>query len=121
MPELKFEITKSSIERAKASRPAAITPGAISGSVTRRNVWSGVAPRSEAASSIERSKPINLDRTTTTTKLIENITWASSRVVKPSAMPETTNIESSAAPITISGVAIGRTISRLVAVRPRNW
>jgi len=38
VPELKFEITKSSIESANASRPAAITPGASSGSVTWRKV-----------------------------------------------------------------------------------
>ena len=31
------------------------------------------------------------------------------------------NIDSSAAPITISGVAIGRMISRFVARRPKNW
>ena len=34
-----------------------------------------------------RSKPISRERTTTTTKLIENITWAISSVVKPSAIP----------------------------------
>ena len=32
-----------------------------------------------------------------------------------------TNIVSNEAPSTISGVAIGRKISTLVAARPRNW
>ena len=31
------------------------------------------------------------------------------------------NIDSSAAPMTISGEAIGRMISRFAALRPRNW
>ena len=78
-------MTKSSIERAKASSAAARIPGASSGRVTVRKVASGVAPRSAAASSRLRSKPISRERTTTTTKLIENITWAISSVVKPSA------------------------------------
>ena len=86
VPELKLEITKSSSESAKASRAAATTPGMISGRVTSRKVSSGVAPRSRAASSRLRSKPISRERTTTTTKLIENITWAISSVVKPSAI-----------------------------------
>ena len=44
----------------------------------------GVAPRSAAASSMLRSKPIRRERTTTTTKLIENMMWAIRSVVKPS-------------------------------------
>ena len=59
-------------------------PGASSGRVTCRKVPSGVAPRSFAASSRLRSKPIRRERTTTTTKLMENMTWAISRVSKPS-------------------------------------
>ena len=47
----------------------------------------GVAPRSAAASSMLRSKPISRERTTTTTKLMQNMMWAISRLVKPSATP----------------------------------
>jgi hypothetical protein len=51
--------------------------------------------------------------------------WATSSVWKPrSKIPlngGSTNIDRSAAPITISGVAIGRMIRRLLGPRPRNW
>ena len=120
VPELKLEITKSSIESAKASIAAPISPGASSGRVTLRKVVKALAPRSLAASSSLRSKPINRERTTTTTKLMQNITCAISRVVKPRLMPYTRNIESSAAPITTSGVAIGITIRKFDARRPKN-
>ena len=43
----------------------------------------GFAPRSAAASSMLRSKPISRERTTTTTKLMQNMTWAMKRLVKP--------------------------------------
>ena len=82
-----MEITKSSIESAKASSAAPTSPGVSSGRVTVRNVVSGVAPRSRAASSSRRSKPISRERTTMTTKEIENITWASSRLKNPSEIP----------------------------------
>ena len=82
-PELKLVITKSSTDSAKVSRAAASTPGAINGSVTRRNVCRPFAPRSWAASSRCRSNPINLDLTVTTTKLMLNITCAIRIVVKP--------------------------------------
>ena len=45
-PATKFVITKSSIESANASRPPAITPGRMIGSVTLKNVVLGSAPRS---------------------------------------------------------------------------
>ena len=87
VPELKFEITKSSIESAKASIAAPMSPGMSSGRVTLRKVVNASAPRSWAASSSLRSKPINRERTTTTTKLMQNMTWAISRVVKPRLIP----------------------------------
>ena len=121
LPELKFVITKSSIESANASSAAARTPGAISGSVTLVKVVHAFAPRSCAASSMWRSKPINLDLTTTTTKLMQNITWAIRIVVKPVAKPIVRNSESSDAPSTISGEAIGRKMKKFANCRPRNW
>jgi hypothetical protein len=122
VPELKFETTKSSIESAKASRAAPTIPGKISGRVTRRNVWNAFAPRSRAASSRLRSKPIKRERTTTTTKLMQNITWAISRVGNPSeGVPRTKKKDRSAAPMTTSGVAIGMTIRKFAERRPKNW
>ena len=69
----------------EGERAAATTPGASRGSVIVRKRVSGPAPRSAAASSSAGSKPISRERTTTTTKLIENITWAIRSVVKPRA------------------------------------
>src|SRR5207237_10570683 len=66
-PELKVVITKSSIESAKQRSSAARIAGASSGSVTLRNVVHSLAPRSIAASSRWRSKPISRALTVTTT------------------------------------------------------
>ncbi len=53
---------------------------------------------------------------------MQNITWAISSVWKPSAgLPRMRKKESSAAPITTSGVAIGITIRKLAKRRPWNW
>ena len=97
-------------------------PGMISGRVTRRKVVKALAPRSFAASSRLRSKPISRERTTTTTKLMQNITCAISSVWKPSdGVPRMRKKESSAAPMTTSGVAIGITIRKFAERRPKNW
>ena len=66
-PALKYVITKSSIEIAKPSSAALRIAGAISGSVTLRNVVHSLAPRSIAASSRWRSKPTRRAFTVTTT------------------------------------------------------
>ena len=59
-----------------------------------------------------------------TTNEIENITCATTRLGKPRLMMSTNggsrNIESSAAPITTSGVAVGITIRKFEALRPKN-
>ena len=112
-------ITKSSTESAKPSRSAARIAGAISGSVTFRNVVHSFAPRSIAASSRWRSKPTRRAFTVTTTKLIMNMMCAITIVTKPVATWRLRNSASSEAPSTISGVAIGRKTSMFVAPRPR--
>ena len=66
-PEVKDAITRSSSDRVKAKSHPEITAGAMIGSVTRRKVSKGVAPRSSAASSSERLKVTNRDDTTTET------------------------------------------------------
>ena len=50
---------------------------------------------------------------------MQNMTWAMSSVVKPSEVPRMRKKESSDAPITTSGVAIGTTIRKFAARRPR--
>ena len=66
--------------------------------------------------------PASLARTVTTTNEMQNMMWAMRMVPKPSAPPNpaATNRASSEEPITISGVAIGRKISRFVLDRPEN-
>jgi hypothetical protein len=73
-PATKNVMTKSSNESVKARSAPAMTPGSISGSVTRRNVWIGLAPRSWAASSMERSMPERRARTTMVTNEMVNAT-----------------------------------------------
>ena len=65
--------------------------------------------------------PASLAFTVTTTNDRQNSTWAITIVVKPSApsIPTETNIASSEDPMTTSGVAIGRKISRFEAALPR--
>ena len=92
----------------------------ISGSVTFWNVVHSFAPRSIAASSRWRSKPISRALTVTTAKLMQNITCAIRIVQKPNG----TNVKcrksvSSEAPSTISGVESGRKIRMFVAARAR--
>ena len=83
MPDTKFVMTKSSIDRLNASSAAARTPGRISGKVTFQNVVTSLAPRSIAASSRRRSKPGRRAFTVTTTKLMLNMMWAIRIVVNP--------------------------------------
>ena len=103
-----------------------MTPGRMSGNVTLRKVVSSLAPRSIAASSRWVGKPASRARTVTTTKLMLNMMWAI-RIVTPlsgknGGAPIATNRVRSEAPRTISGVAIGRKMNRLVALRPaKSW
>ena len=93
----------------------------ISGSVTSRNVSQGVAPRSCAASSSERSNPISRERTVITTNERLNMMCAIRIVAKPSCgVPRFRNSESSAAPSTTSGVASGMKMKKLTGARPLN-
>ena len=108
------------MESANPSSAAASIAGAMRGSVTFRKVVTSFAPRSIAASSRWRSKPIRRAFTVTTTKLTMNITCAMKIVTNPSWKTEVVlrNNVSSEAPRTISGVDIGRNTSTLVAPRP---
>ena len=88
----------------------------------RQNVCHSLAYRSIAACSIDESSPASRALTVTTTNDRQNMMWATRIDQKPSvpARPALVNRASSEEPITTSGVAIGRKISRLVAARPRN-
>ena len=79
----------------------------MSGKVTLRKVVHESAPRSMAASSRDRLKPEMRARIVTTTKLMQNMTWAIRIVGMPRATSTETHSASSEAPMITSGVAIG--------------
>src|SRR5690606_26693174 len=106
-PEVKLAITRSSSDRVKASIQPDTIAGMITGSVTWKKVLVGVAPRSIAASSSDRSKLRRRDCTTTATKHIEKVTWASVTVNIPRSSPIATNSNSSDRPVMTSGMTSG--------------
>ena len=130
VPETKLVITKSSIERQKASSAAAMMPGKMSGKVTRQKVVHSLAPRSMAASSRCRSKPEEArlhgdhdvadvehdvgDEDGREAGRVEGRHDACERL-----QAVATKIVSRLAPRTTSGVAMGRKIRMLMAPRPR--
>ena len=120
MPELKLVIIKSSKDSEKASNAAAAIPGATNGKVTLLKVCHSFAYRSIAACSSRGSRDAIRALTVTTTNEIQNITCAIMVRTNPGVMPRFKNIVSREAPSTISGVAIGKKISRLVVDRPAN-
>src|SRR5215203_2460414 len=74
-----------------------------------------------AACSRRASMPPNRAFTVTTTNEMQNSTWEITRVKNPSALsaPADTNMARREAPITTSGVAIGRKMIRFEVARPR--
>ena len=66
--------------------------------------------------------PASRARTVTTTNEMQNMMWAIRMVPKPRLPPKpaATKRASREEPITISGVAIGRKISRFMLERPEN-
>src|SRR5690606_24236888 len=119
-PELQFVMMKSSKLSENASSPAARMPGTSSGKVTRQKAAHGEAYRSAAASSRRGSRLATRALTVTTTKEMQNMTWAITTVVKPGRIAIDRNCARRAAPSTTSGVDIGRKIRRFASVRPRN-
>jgi len=111
---------KSSSDSANDSIAAATMPGRISGRVTRRNVRSGGAPRSIAASSSVQSIPRRRARTVRATKATSKLTWASTIVPNPRFQPRSMNIVSSEAPITTSGAVSDSTRNASTVPWPRN-
>ena len=78
------------------------------------------AYRSIAACSNRGSKDAMRAFTVTTTKEMQNMMCAITVVKNPGLILKDRNIASSDAPITTSGVAIGKKIKRLVVERPLN-
>src|SRR4029453_17230813 len=76
VPAVKLVTTKSSIDSANASIMPEATAGRMIGKVIRQNVVHGLAPRSAAASSMDRSRVSTRARPTTETKEDENRVWA---------------------------------------------
>jgi len=106
-PEVKLAMTRSSSDRVKARIQPDATAGAMIGSVISKKVRTGGEPRSSAASSIERSKVSKRDCTTTATKHMVSVVWASVMVQKPRSRPIATKSSSSDRPVMTSGMTSG--------------
>jgi hypothetical protein len=106
-PVVKLAITRSSSDKVKASIQPDASAGAISGSVTVRNVFNGGQPRSIAASSRLVSNVNSRDCTTTVTKHVISVVWAIVMVQKPRSTSTATNRSSSASPVITSGITSG--------------
>ena len=81
--------------------------GAMIGSVTTRNAFHGGQPRSTAASSRLVSKVRRRDCTTTVTKHVVSVVWASAMVQKPRSTLRATNSISNDSPVITSGITSG--------------
>ena len=75
-PPMNSTVTTSSNEVAKANSAPEATPGAISGSCTRRKLRQGPAPKLAAARVRLRSKPARVAVTVMTTKGVPRAAWA---------------------------------------------
>src|SRR5690554_7043971 len=64
-PDTKLAITRSSSDKVNASNQPDTNAGAITGRVITKKVFSGVQPRSMAASSMDKSTSRNRDRKST--------------------------------------------------------
>ena len=123
-PATKLEITTSSNERVKANSQPDTRAGIIIGKVITKNIFNRFAPKSMAASSSDLSSSANRDEMMTVTKAIVKVTWA----IQIDTMPfgetpkganKVTNINSSASPVTTSGITRGAVINAPNKVLPR--
>ena len=120
VPAVKLVTTKSSMDSARASSTPERIAGRIIGKVTFQNVIHGDAPRSAAASSMERSRVSTRARTTTATNEIENMMCAIVMVAAPRPTPSETKRVSSDAPMISSGEEIAANMIRFSEPEPRN-
>lgn len=106
-PTIKKVTRNSSKDRPKVSIDAPIKEGRISGNVTYLKVCALVAPRSMAASSMERSNPSSLEFIISITKGVQNRTWLIITVKSDLVNPIDEKKDRRATPSTIGGRVIG--------------
>src|SRR6266404_5082991 len=122
-PATKLEMTRSSSDRVKDSSQLETIAGAMIGSVISRKARAGLAPRSMAASSSERSAAAKRDCTVMVTYAVQNVTCDSTMVVKPRCGQENscsidTNSSSCVIPVMISGMTSGAFTIPVSSSRP---
>ena len=126
-PDTKLASTRSSRDSAKDIIPPAANDGAIIGMVIRKNTFHGRAPRSIAASSIDRSSSRKRADTTTATYAAQNVVWAIQMVTMPRSWGQpiicaiATNSSNSDRPVITSGMTNGAVTRPPNSVRPLNW
>ena len=107
-PATKNVITKSSSDNVMAVNMPEIIPGMQMGSVTLKSVSLSLAPRSAAASIMEKSNSSRRAITIRKTKGKLNVVWATYIVKSPRGIPIPAKKMESETPIMISGRIIGR-------------
>src|SRR5438876_269395 len=90
-PAVKKVIRKSSNDNVKDKSAPLTTAGRSRGNVTRQNVFQGVAPRSDAASSKRGSIPFKRARMINVTYDTENVVWAKITEKSPRLISKNTN------------------------------
>src|SRR5690606_37392174 len=109
-PDKNEAMTTSSRDKVNASSHAASNAGKIKGKVTTKKTFIGVAPRSSAASSSERSRSRMRDWMMTATYAMHKVTWPTQMVNtplpdgQPKSPPISTNISNKEMPKTTSGM-----------------
>src|SRR5690554_1131408 len=124
-PDTKLAITRSSSDKVNASNQPDTNAGAITGSVITKKVFSGVQPRSMAASSMDKSTSRNRALTTTATQALQKAVRAIQIVAIPRSTGQPincaicTNSSNSDKPVITSGITSGAVIMLDSSVRPR--
>ena len=107
-PATKKVITKSSSERVIAVKNPEIIPGIHTGSVIFRKMCFSLAPKSWAASMMEKSNSSSRAMTIRKTKGRLKVVWATKMVNKPRGMPTPAKKIERDTPRMISGSIIGK-------------
>ena len=125
-PETKLAITKSSNDNVKPKSHAANKAGEMMGRVITKKTFNGDAPKSIAASSIERSTSRNRDERMTVTKAVLKVTWAIKivSIPLPAGQPKACSIATKRSnrerPVITSGITNGAVIMPANVKWPRN-
>ncbi|CAJ6271202.1 Uncharacterised protein [Burkholderia pseudomallei] len=124
-PERNAESTRSSIDSVNDSSQPESSACEISGSVITKNTFSGVAPRSSAASSSALFSSFTRDCTMIATYDTHSITWPIQIVTiprpfgQPAICSSATNSSNSEMPWITSGITSGALIMPVYSVKPR--